>query len=1142
MDDLAPKDVIFIAGTHRSGTSALARVVNLLGVPLPADLLHANSANETGYWESRELVELNETLLGVAGHLWHVPRQVSTKALEQAAFAEPGTRALSFLKRLLSENRQVLLKDPRLAQLLPFWLTVAHRLALRPLVMLPCRHPFEVAASLYRRDGIPFAKGLLLWLVSALEAERHSRPVARAVLSYEALLADWRGCLRQAGSQLGVDWSRRFEDAGSTIDRFLDPALRHQRTDAVNADGPAALAIECYEALMQAEGPAREKALGRIRAELEPWQSAIDVLLADSATREVALTGRLSAQESENRRLQAARFESERRKDLLGLLRALLKHGRGRRLLIWGAGSGGERTWTLLEELGVPADGFIDSSPSKRGLSLAGRPVLDPAEAGLSPGEGAYLVIGSSYSDEIARGLTALGYERERDFLANPFLEYERDHVIATLVDGSSGARMEHFLKLHYGEEALLQVEALLRGFGLSFADDRSLPEPSSDEVRAWLARLAEKAGSADVPEVTIVLPVHNQVRYTLACLQSLLAHRTQRRLEVLVADDSSTDGTTLLADTGLSRVRYLRNRHNLGFLRNCNAAAKQARGRYLVFLNNDTIVLPGWLDELLDTLQRHPQAGLVGSRLIYPDGRLQEAGGVLWRDGSAANIGRNQDPLQPEFAYLREVDYCSGASIALPRDLWHRLDGFDEEYAPAYGEDSDLALRVVQAGYKVLVQPLSGVIHFEGISHGTATETGIKSHQVENRRRLFERWREVLAAHGPNGQVDDVDRRIRRRALVIDHLTPACDRDAGSITCFELMRALSAIGFQVTFIPETNLRYTGKDTRELQRLGIQAVYAPYYRSVEEYLSRYGPLFDLVLVFRVQVAQRTLPAVQAHCPRAAVIFHTSDLHFLRERRQAALEGSAEREGRAAALRETELGVIAQAAATVVHSSYEAELLLRELPQAKVYVFPWIYDAVGSANGFHRRSGFIFIGGYRHSPNVDAVLHFVGNIWPLVRAQLPGVEFHVVGSDPPAEILDLDGKDGVHVLGYVPDIAASLSHVRVAVAPLRYGAGLKGKVVTGLAHGVPCIATPVAAEGMHLQDGVNVVLADGPAAFARAAVALHRDEARWQRLSSAGVDHVQGHYGRALGIRRTRELLALAGVSLPAETGVRGVGA
>ena len=186
-------------------------------------------------------------------------------------------------------------------------------------------------------------------------------------------------------------------------------------------------------------------------------------------------------------------------------------------------------------------------------------------------------------------------------------------------------------------------------------------------------------------------------------------------------------------------------------------------RGQYVVLLNNDTEVTGDWLDALMRVFETRPDAGLVGSKLIYPDGSLQEAGGIVWQDGGAWNYGRGDDASRPAYNYVRETDYCSAASVMLPTELWKALGGFDLRYIPAYCEDSDLAFRVREAGYKVYVQPKSVVVHHEGKSNGTDTAAGIKHYQVLNHRKLVERWGAVFAGHRPNG-VDVF--RARERSL----------------------------------------------------------------------------------------------------------------------------------------------------------------------------------------------------------------------------------------------------------------------------------------------------------------------------------------------------------------------------------------
>ena len=230
-----------------------------------------------------------------------------------------------------------------------------------------------------------------------------------------------------------------------------------------------------------------------------------------------------------------------------------------------------------------------------------------------------------------------------------------------------------------------------------------------------------------DGPMVSIVIPCYNQVHYTYACLQSILEFTKDVTYEVIIADDVSTDATAELSRYAEGLV-ICRNETNQGFLRNCNQAAKAARGKYIMFLNNDTKVTEGWLSSLVNLIESDSTIGMVGSKLVYPDGRLQEAGGIIWSDGSGWNYGRLDDPDKAEYNYVKDVDYISGAAILLSTALWKQIGGFDQRFAPAYCEDSDLAFEVRKAGYRVVYQPLSKVIHFEGVSNGTDVNgTGLK-------------------------------------------------------------------------------------------------------------------------------------------------------------------------------------------------------------------------------------------------------------------------------------------------------------------------------------------------------------------------------------------------------------------------------
>ena len=628
--------------------------------------------------------------------------------------------------------------------------------------------------------------------------------------------------------------------------------------------------------------------------------------------------------------------------------------------------------------------------------------------------------------------------------------------------------------------------------------------------VTTGFAPFAVPAGSA-TPRASIVIPVFNHFAHTLACLRALAAHPPLADCEILVIDDGSSDETAN-ALPQVEGLRYHRRAANGGFIAACNDGAALARGEVLVFLNNDTVPQPGWLDALLRTFDTQAGVGLVGAQLLYPDGRLQEAGGVVFSDGSAWNYGRFEAPDDPRFAYLREIDYASGAAIAIPRALFLRLGGFDTRYAPAYYEDTDLAFAVRDAGLRVLYQPAARVVHDEGTSSGTDTASGAKAFQPRNRERFAAHRRIALARHAAPGTLPTpaMLHRQQRQVLVVDVQTPHPDRDSASLRLFNLMRMLRDEGAHVVFLP-ADLRHEDGYTQALQQIGVEAWYAPHAGRVPAWLREHGPRFDHVLLCRHYVASEFLPLVRRFAPQARVLFDTVDLHYLRERRAAGLGGDPALLRAALRTRRLELDLVARSDVTLVVSEAERALLRVDAPHSEVEVLSNLHDVAGAGLPFAQRGDLVFVGGFRHPPNADAARWFIDAVFPRVRAALPGVRFHCIGGDVPPDIRERGDHDGVVIHGHVADIAPYMDGCRISVAPLRFGAGVKGKVNLAMAHGQPVVATGCAVEGMHLVDGRDVLVADDADGFAAQTVRLYRDQALWESLAQAGLQNVRQHF-------------------------------
>lgn len=397
----------------------------------------------------------------------------------------------------------------------------------------------------------------------------------------------------------------------------------------------------------------------------------------------------------------------------------------------------------------------------------------------------------------------------------------------------------------------------------------------------------------AENPVVSIVIPVYNKIDFTLGCLWSVHRQPWSSSYEVIVVDDCSTDQTHRRL-TQVSGLRLVTNVRNLGFVRSCNAGARQARGEYLLFLNNDTEVLPGWMDELVETFELRADAGLVGSMLLYPDGRLQEAGGFVSQEGSGGNYGRNDDPNKPQYNFLRETDYCSGASVMVPRALFETLGNFDERYAPAYYEDTDLAFTVRKAGHKVYYQPLSRVVHHEGVSSGTDLRKGVKAYQVENKQKFYERWHDDLAGHGWPGTDHrrEAERYVGKRVLVINMSALALDMMAELATARHIAQIFQSRSYQVSFALCPDLSYVEETVPALQRTGVECLYAPFVTSLARHLRQRGSYYDAVFQYRANFTQAFLDKTMLLrlCPKAQLLTHTGDGSSLQQQGSNILKG------------------------------------------------------------------------------------------------------------------------------------------------------------------------------------------------------------------------------------------------------------
>lgn len=617
-------------------------------------------------------------------------------------------------------------------------------------------------------------------------------------------------------------------------------------------------------------------------------------------------------------------------------------------------------------------------------------------------------------------------------------------------------------------------------------------------------------------PEVSVILVLYNRAELTLACLRSLLGNHF-KSLEVILVDNASTDATPQLLQQ-IQGVKIIRNRQNLHYLQACNQAGEVAKGRYILFLNNDARLLPDSLTQAWNLMQADATIGAVGGKIILPDGTLQEAGSIIWRDGSCLGYGRGDNPQAPPYQFRRPVDYCSAAFLLTRRDLFRQAGGFDPAYAPAYYEETDYCVRLWEQGKSVMYDPQVVIQHYEFAS--SDSQDSAIALQAEHQAIFVQKHAAWLAQQyeprPENIVLARIARTRQRRILFIDDRVPHSYLGSGFTRANRILRLMVKLGYFVTVFPCNFAVENWQTLYSDLPLEVEVIDGCGADRLQALLQERSGFYNLIFVSRPHNMQ-CLKTVLAQGDRSQreipIIYDAEALYCLRDVAQQKLTGTELTPDAIAPKIAAEVALTQDSQCVIAVSEAERQQFLT-YGCPSVYTLGHALEIQPTPNAFDDRTQLLFVGAIHdaNSPNADSVVWLSQQIFPLMQKTLaPTAGLAIAGTNSIEAInyeIWRDGNPAIQVLGAVPDLTPLYNQARLFVAPTRYGAGIPHKVHEAAARGVPVVATSLIAQQLGWEPEVDLLVADDTEGFAAACVRLYQDEALWQHLRQNALKRVK----------------------------------
>lgn len=629
-----------------------------------------------------------------------------------------------------------------------------------------------------------------------------------------------------------------------------------------------------------------------------------------------------------------------------------------------------------------------------------------------------------------------------------------------------------------------------------------------------------------DMPLVSVIIVLYNQAELTFRCLLSLSSERDVA-IETIIVDNASADQTAILLNN-VSGIKLIHNAENIGYLRAVNQAAKRARGKYLLLLNNDAELLPGSIGAAVDRLNKNDIIGAVGGRLILIDGTLQEAGSIIWKDGTCSGYGRGRDPTSPEFMFARPVDYCSGAFLMVRRSCFEELGGFDEMFAPAYYEEVDLCVRLWEVGRSVYYEPRAAVVHYEFGS----SESSEKALEMQHKRKMLfaEKHNKYLSARHDRQLNCEIKARVAPEQymgtiLFIEDRVPHDDLGRGYPRTRAIVNEIVKQGWNVTFYPLyfpsdgwSNCYETIPDTVEVMLEYGEAKLPMFLKERKEY-------YDVIWISRPHnmIIYNKL-VVPGFDNGGYKIYDAEALFALRDIAKCEVLGRPIGSEERIKLIDNELELAIGVDCVVAVSKCEAEYFKRRCH--KVHVLAHRVERYNRPITSEGRNGLLHVGPLLgdDSPNVDGLAWFLENVWPLVININAKIELIVVGICESSRIKNCEAKN-VSFLGRVECIEQYYDAAKIFIAPTRYSAGIPIKIYEAAARGLPVVGTSILAKQLDWEDGNEMLVADSVEMYAAKIMKLYANPELWHRISATSYEAIMEEGNEIKHVERIRYIMS-----------------